>query len=382
MFVKMTSNLMNNALKHARTRIVVDLLIDDNAQDFLLTVANDGDRIPQELSDEIFTPFFKVEKSSDGFGVGLSLVKMLVELHGGSVRFYENSEPLTCFELCMPVVHAGSFNLDRSREREIEVETRSSRDDSLLDSDKKVILMVDDDVEFLDYISRLLESKFRVIRATNGSQAWDLLEKRSINMIISDIVMPEMDGRTLCTRVKSDLRFRHIPVILLSSETAAPASKSDAYACGADQIVDKPFYYEYLIACISNLLKANYISEAAKFTAEENSDSLVFTKADDGFMNMLIEMIESHIEDVDLDINKLASMMNMSRATLYRKTSEVLRVTPNDFIRTIRLKKAAELLRQKEYRVNEIAYIVGFSSSSYFSKCFYKHFGVLPKDFK
>ena len=108
----------------------------------------------------------------------------------------------------------------------------------------------------------------------------------------------------------------------------------------------------------------------------------MFTKADDGFMNMLIEMIESHIEDVDLDINKLASMMNMSRATLYRKTSEVLRVTPNDFIRTIRLKKAAELLRQKEYRVNEIAYIVGFSSSSYFSKCFYKHFGVLPKDFK
>ena len=189
MFVKMTSNLMNNALKHARTRIVVDLLIDDNAQDFLLTVANDGDRIPQELSDEIFTPFFKVEKSSDGFGVGLSLVRMLAELHGGSVRFYENSEPLTCFELRLPVVHAGSFNLDRSREREIEVETRSSRDDSLLDSDKKVVLMVDDDVEFLDYISHLLESKFRVIRATNGRQAWDLLEKRSVNMIISDIVM-------------------------------------------------------------------------------------------------------------------------------------------------------------------------------------------------
>ncbi len=382
MFVKMTSNLLNNALKHAKTKIIVELLADDNARDFLLTVANDGDRIPPELSDEIFTPFFKVEKSSDGFGVGLSLVRMLVELHGGLVRFYENSEHLTCFELRMPIIHAGSFRLDRSRERETEVETRTSREDSPLDSDKKVILMVDDDVEFLDYISRLLESKFRVIRATNGNQAWNLLEKRSVNMIISDIVMPDMDGRTLCTRVKSDLRFRHIPVILLSSETAAPASKSDAYACGADQIVDKPFYYEYLLACISNLLKTNYISDASKFTAEESSDSLVFTKADDGFMNMLIEMIESHIEDVDLDINKLASMMNMSRATLYRKTSEVLRVTPNDFIRTIRLKKAAELLRQKEYRVNEIAYIVGFSSSSYFSKCFYKHFGVLPKDFK
>lgn len=382
MFVKMTSNLLNNALKHAKTRIIVELIADDNAKDFLLTVANDGDRIPPELADEIFTPFFKVEKNSDGFGVGLSLVRMLVELHGGSARFYENSEHLTCFELRMPIIHAGSFKLDRTREREIEVETRTPRDDSPLDSDKKVILMVDDDVEFLDYISRLLESKFRVIRATNGSQAWDLLEKRSVNMIISDIVMPDMDGRALCTRVKSDLRFRHIPVILLSSETAAPSAKSDAYACGADQIIDKPFYYEYLLACISNLLKANYISEAAKFTAEESSDNLVFTKADDGFINMLIEMIETHIEDVDLDINKLASMMNMSRATLYRKTSGVLRVTPNDFIRTIRLKKAAELLRQKEYRVNEIAYIVGFSSSSYFSKCFYKHFGVLPKDFK
>lgn len=379
MYVKMTSNLLNNALKHAKSEIVVELRTggEDN---LLLSVSNDGDRIPEELSEKIFTPFFKVREDSDGFGIGLSLVRSLAELHGGSVRHFETGDDLTCFEISLPLAHAGSFNLDRSRSEE--AETVESGDDSPLDSEKKIVLMADDDVEFLDYISRLLESKFRVIRATNGSQAWELLEKRNVDIVVSDIVMPDMDGRALCSRIKSDVRFRHIPVILLSSGTASPAAKSEAYGCGADQIVDKPFYYEYLLACMSNLLKSNYISEAAKFTAEESSDNIVFTRADDGFMNMLVEMIENHIEDVDLDINKLASMMNMSRATLYRKTSEVLRVTPNDFIRMIRLKKAAELLRQKEYRVNEIAYIVGFSSSSYFSKCFYKHFGVLPKDFK
>lgn len=380
MFVKMASNLLNNALKHGKSIIEIEIKSVDD--DFLFFVANDGDKIPAEMSEKIFAPFFKLDENSDGFGVGLSLVKYLAELHNGTVRFYENPDGLTCFEIRLPKVQAGSFRLDRDRLRDNSESTCGPKEDNPFDSEKKVVLMVDDDVEFLDYISNLLETKFRVIRATNGTQAWELLEKRSVNLVISDIVMPDMNGLELCSRIKSNLRMRHVPVILLSSETAATSAKSEAYASGADQVCDKPFYFEYLLACISNLLKTNYISEAAKLTSEDSSDNIVFTKSDDGFMNMLIEMIESHIEDVDLDINKLASMLNMSRATLYRKTSEILRVTPNDFIRTIRLKKAAELLRQKEYRVNEIAYIVGFSSSSYFSKCFYKHFGVLPKDFK
>ncbi len=379
MFVKMTSNLLNNALKHAHTTI--GIAIRQENEDFVLSVSNDGDRIPPESAGKLFTPFFKVQQDSDGFGIGLSLVRSLAELHGGGVRYFETEEGHTCFEIRLPLTQPDSFRIDTKRERETETE-QPETENSLLDSEKKVVLMVDDDVEFLDYISNLLESTFRVIRATNGNQAWKLIGRKSIDIIISDIVMPDMDGRTLCRKIKEDLRYRHIPVILLSSETTTSAAKSEAYSCGADFIVDKPFYYEFLIACISNLLKSHYIAETSKFTGEQCSDNLVFTRADDGFINSLIEMIQSHIEDVDLNIDKLASMMNMSRATLYRKTSEVLKVTPNDFIRLIRLKKAAELLRQGEYRVNEIAYIVGFSSSSYFSKCFFKQFGVLPKDFK
>ena len=381
MLVKIVSNLMNNALKHAQSLVSLSLQASDT--DFLMTVRNDGDRIPASVAEEIFTPFFQIDRRADGFGVGLALVKSLCDLHSGSVKVYEDRDMYTCFEVKLPLVQQDSFKLEKSKDREIEREVNSAKqEEKILDGEKKVLLAIDDDVEFLEYISRLLEAKFRVIRATTGSQGLELLSKMPVDIVLSDIVMPGTDGLALCRRLREEPVFRNIPVILMSSDTASSAAKAEAYEAGADYVLDKPFYFDFLTACINNIFKTNYISSASKFAAEEQPANIVFTKADDGFVKVLIEMIENHLEDADLDINKLSSMMNMSRATLYRKTSEVLRATPNDFIRMMRLKKAAELLRQKEYRVNEIAYIVGFSSPSYFSKCFFKYFGVLPKDFK
>ena len=189
-----------------------------------------------------------------------------------------------------------------------------------------------------------------------------------------------MNGIHLCEKLKSDKRYSNIPVILLSSENSRE-SKMSGISAGADMYIEKPCYMDYLISCMENLFKSGYISDATKLSNEQVDAAMVYTKSDEAFMNRLTELIYAHIEEVDLDVNKLAGMLNMSRATLYRKVKDSLHVTPNDFIRIIRLKKAAEFLRQKDYRINEIAYIVGFNSSSYFSKCFKKQYGVLPKDF-
>lgn len=169
-------------------------------------------------------------------------------------------------------------------------------------------------------------------------------------------------------------------MIFLTAEVS-PQFKADAALAGADDYLGKPVYMDFLVSSIENQLRNGYVSETIRNIGETEPSNLVYTKADESFLNALTQLINDHLEEADLDVNKLASLMNMSRATLYRKVKESLKVTPNDFIRVVRLKKAAELLRQKEYRINEIAYITGFSSSSYFSRCFYRQYGVLPKDF-
>ncbi len=376
MFTKITSNLLNNAMKHSRSFVKVEL--SQEADTFSMIVSNDGDRIPPEASHKIFTPFFKLDDSSDGFGVGLSLVRSLCELHSGSVSYFEDKDNLTCFEVVLPSVQAGSFNMDKGEE---DTGPGPKKDERVLDEGKKVILVVDNDVSFLDYVSRLLDERFQVLKASSGELALEMISETNVDVVISDIVMPGLDGLGLCSRIKEDVRYRKIPVILVSSEAAARSSRVDAMQAGADLVVEKPFRLEWLVAGIDNLIKTEYISSIQP-DDEESDFGIIYTKADDGFVKMLVGIIENNLEDVDLDTSRLASMLNMSRATLYRKVSEVLNVTPNDFIRIIRLKRAAELLRRKEYRVSEISYIVGFRSSSYFSKCFSKYYGVLPKDFK
>lgn len=379
MFTKIMSNLLNNAMKHAGSSVKVELL--PCGDTFSLVISNDGDRIPPEAGRKIFTPFFKVDSNTDGFGVGLSLVQSLCELHRGSVEYYESEDLLTCFRVVLPCVQVGSFSLSSGEDGGRKDAVREAkRDERVLDDGKKVILAVDDDASFLDYVSRLLESRFRVLKASSGEQALDILSDCNADVVMSDIVMPGIDGICLCSRLKEDVRYRNIPVILLSNEAAAKSSRVEAMQAGADLIVDKPFRLEWLLAGIDNLLKSNYMFQLQP-EEERSSADIIYTKADDGFLKVLVNTIEENLEDVDLDTNKLASLLNMSRITLYRKVSEVLNITPNDFIRMIRLKRAAELLRRKEYRVSEIAYIVGFRSSSYFSKCFCRQYGVLPKDF-
>lgn len=377
-FTKILSNLFNNALKHAGTFIKVCL--EEQGDSFRLTVTNDGDKIPKDFAEKVFTPFFKMDEGSLGTGIGLPFARTLVESHRGSL-FIDTEQENVTFVMILPCKQESVLSL-------LEEETQTA-DDDLRDvsglpesEDKKVILSVEDNEEFQSFMAKQLERKYKVWKAGNGQEALEVLAKNTVDLIISDVMMPVMDGMALCKAVKEDLRYSHIPVILLTAKTGLQA-QLDGLKIGADEYIAKPYSIDYLDARIENLLlNRRKIQEAYRQSPETTVEAIAHSKADEEFLNKLVEAIHSRLDEVDLDVDALAVMMNMSRATLYRKVKSISELTPNDFIRLIRLKKAAELLREKEYRINEIAFIVGFSSSSYFSKCFYKQFGVLPKDFE
>ena len=212
-------------------------------------------------------------------------------------------------------------------------------------------------------------------------EALKVLEGHTVNLIVSDIMMPEMDGLELCDRIKSDLDYSHIPIVLLTAKTTLQ-SKIDGLKSGADAYIEKPFSVEYLKVSVANLL-SNHEKLHAAFAHSPfiQTNSMAMTKADETFLKTLNEVIVANMQNPDFCLDDMASLLNMSRSSLNRKIKGVLDMTPNDYIRLERLKKAAQLLREGECKVNEVCYMVGFNTPSYFTKCFQKQFGILPKDF-
>lgn len=380
---KISSNLLNNALKHAKSIIYVRLTSGDDA--FRLEVENDGEAIPPELTKKIFDPFFKVDENKQGSGLGLPFARSLTELHGGII-YIDTRKSLTTFVLELPLHQKTAIGLAEDKESIRELlppdEKITGADETAKSGHRKTILLVEDNAEFLQFSVSRLDPDYRIVTAGNGLQAQKKLDEEPVDMVISDIMMPLMDGIALCKYIKENLKYSHIPVILLTAKTALQA-KIEGLKTGADEYIEKPFSMDFLKARIVNLLEnRDKIKESYMRSPELAYDTIVHSKADEEFLGSLMEQIHAHLEDTDLGVDKLAVAMNMSRATLFRKVKNISELTPNDFIRLVRLKKAAKLLKEREYRVNEIAFIVGFSSASYFSKCFYKQFGMLPKDFK
>jgi len=381
-FTKIVSNLIHNALKHARHRIQLSV---EEADGYIkLAIANDGERIDHDLADKIFLPFFKLDEKSQGSGLGLAFSKSLAELHNGNLYLDQSGEETT-FVLELPIHQAGHVRHEDSLGEPLMdgfPQQQLTDVDELLRVDlKKTILLVEDNVEFQHFVAGQLQRDYHVLMAGHGEEAISMLNKTPVDIVICDIMMPVMDGITFCKYVKENLKYSHIPVILLTAKTGLQ-SKIDGLKTGADEYIDKPYSIDFLRARIENLLESRRkIREAYHTLPETAYETIAHSKADERFLDELVNVIHARLDEVDLDVDKLAESLNMSRATFYRKVKHISELTPNDFIRLVRLKKAAELLRAKEYRVSEIAYLVGFSSPSYFSKCFQKQFGVLPKDF-
>ncbi len=244
-----------------------------------------------------------------------------------------------------------------------------------------VLLIVDDEEDILELLESILESRYQVKKASNGEEALSIISEETVHLIISDVMMPEMDGFELCKRVKSGVEYSHIPVILLTAKNTIQA-KVEGLELGADAYIEKPFSKEYLQAQIHSLLTNRaMIREYFSSSPLVHIKSIAHTKADEKFLIQLNSSIHEHMEDLDLDVEKLARIMNMSRITLYRKIKAVSDMTPLELINITRLKKAAELLANADYKIYEVADMVGYSSQSNFARNFLKQFKMTPTDY-
>lgn len=383
LFTKILSNIVNNALKHTSSFISIELSTSDNK--FYISVTNDGDVIPAEYTEKIFTPYFKIDEKSQGSGIGLPFALKLAQLHNGSISLDQVHTKHTCFVIDLPITQPGAFDFSSNTSDSPEI---AEKEEDQIEKELKVvkkttILFAEDNEDFLNFLTKQHFADYTILRATNGKEALSILQehKGGVDMVITDLMMPIMDGMELSRKIREDLRYSHIPIIVLTAKTNIQ-TKMECMNIGIDDYIEKPFSADFLKARVENLISnRKTIANSLNNSPEVPLNSIAHSSQDKQFIAEVVKIINEHIEETDLNVDMIAGAMNMSRATFYRKVKSISQLTPNDFIRLTRLKRAAELLKQNDYRVNEIAYIVGFSSSSYFSKCFQKQFGVLPKKY-
>lgn len=388
---KILANLLSNAFKFTPDGGTITIRLQDHAGYVTLSVEDNGKGIqPQNLS-AVFDQFFTGDNLT-GTGIGLHLTHEFVSMHKGSIHVESEPGKRTVFFVELPKgkshfdetctftpsvteLSSGVANLDTREMDEIVNRTYDY-----------TILVVEDDPDINAYLQKELKSNFRILTAVNGVVAIDILAKENISLVISDVMMPEMNGYELCKQVKSNIAFSHIPVILL---TALSDDKQRMYgiASGADEFIQKPFNIEELKLRIVRLLEERARLRNA-FTQELQSPAISNLKIgktesmDDLFMRKFIALIEESYPDSDFSIEKASDMLGLSRVHLYRKVKELTGVTPTDFLRNYRLKRAAALLREKGRNVNEVAYATGFSSPPYFSKCFKAAYNITPTEYQ
>lgn len=249
-------------------------------------------------------------------------------------------------------------------------------------ANRPTVLLVDDNEEILDFISDDLSERYSVITARNGREALDLLNVHSVQLVISDIMMPEIDGFELCRLIKSDFEYSHIPVVLLTARNTLQ-SKIEGLELGADAYIEKPFSPEHLQVQIANLLlNRSKIKDYFANSPLVHIKTMAYSKADENFLEKLNEAVNRNIANIDLDVEHLADSMNMSKPTLYRKIKAISNLTPHELINIARLKKAAQLLAENEFKIYEIAEMVGYSSQTHFGRSFAKQFGMPPTEYK
>lgn len=379
---KIISNLLNNGVKYASTYLRISLETDEKV--FHIRTFNDGEMIPDTMKEEIFKPFVRLDKEDEvttGTGIGLALSRSLAELHQGSLMM-EKGEEVNCFCLTLPVNQDSTITLSAENVSQVEENSCGWEQEETDTKEKKpMILVVEDNPDMLAFIRKQFTTEYSVLTAMNGIEALAVLDNHYVNLVVSDVMMPQMDGFELCKTIKSDLSYSHIPVVLLTAKTNIQ-SKIEGLELGADAYIEKPFSVEYLLANISSLIhnreKLRQTFAKSPFVA---ANTMALTKADEEFIWKLNDIIQANLHNPEFSMEDMADALKMSRSSFYRKIKGVLDLSPNEYLRLERLKQAAQLLKEGKSRVNEICYTVGFNSPSYFSKCFLKQFGVLPKDF-
>lgn len=383
---KILVNLMGNAIKYARAHIELKLIAGDAGYE--IQVIDDGPGVPDDQKTKIFEAFYQLPDdkvaASAGTGIGLAFAKSLAEAHRGTLRLEDNDAGGSSFILSLPIE-------ERDTEETLNIVEISSDNEHLADrvpsefiGKKFTVLLVEDNVELLNLTRESLSKWFRVLKAANGRKALEVLAQESVDVIVSDVMMPEMDGLELCSKVKSEIDYSHIPVILLTAKTTLE-SKVEGLECGADVYIEKPFSVKQLYMQIENLLKLRrsfhkLMVSLSEVAVSATSTELSMSQKDCEFVAKIQAIISEQLADENFSIDTLAEQMNMSRSNFYRKIKALSGMSPNDYLKTLRMNRAAELIKNGT-RISEVAVQVGFTSSSYFAKCFKAQYGVLPKDY-
>lgn len=388
---KILCNLMTNALKFTRDRIVVEVVSDGRI--FELRVEDNGIGIKQEELKNIFHAFRHYDKpakvSIPGFGLGLSIASMLARKMNAEIRVESEFGVFTRFTVIFPLSAASGEKQPAAEIRIPEPEPAAESENTPPPHEETgphaetaaSILLVEDDRDLREYLARALDRHYSILTACDGVEAFEVLAEHSADVIVSDVIMPRMNGIELCKRLKDEVNFCHIPVVLLSVNASLPA-KTSGLEGGADIYIEKPVDIDFLIVQINSLLnKRRMLWDVFSRRPLIPISSVSQTTTDEVFLNQINEIIESNLSNPQFAVEDLAQMIYMSRSVLYVKMKNLFGMTPNNFIKLVRLRRAAQYLTQGTYKVNEICYLVGFNTPSYFAKCFQEQFGVLPKDF-
>lgn len=378
---KILSNLLSNAVKYAKSIIVLSFKTDRAEKSFAIDVMNDGEAVPDKIADRIFEPFYRGDNSmhKPGTGLGLPLARSLAEMHRGSLQLIRQKSDMTTFRVCLPACQKDPILT--GREEELEQQDCLIEHAYKRDAARPTILIVEDSKEMQHFLAMEINEKYNVMTADNGEMALSVLRHERIQLVVTDIMMPVMDGFALLKRIKAEIEFSHIPVILLTAKTTMQ-SKLEGLEQGADAYIEKPFSSEILLAQIANLLaNREYLRELYFHSPVASLKSIANTKADEVFLIKLNEIINANIGNDYLDVDMIAEKMNTTRSTLYRKINAISNLSPNELIKISRLKKAAELLAHGNLKIYEVSQAVGFVSQPYFSREFTKQFKMSPTEY-
>ena len=386
-------NLLSNAFKftseHGTIQVILDLQQQIAGGIFskyvAIKVKDSGIGIPAEEHDKIFERFFQHDTPgsilNQGSGIGLAISKEFVRLHQGTISVQSEPGKGTCFIVLLPVTQTMAVAEDEPappieenlQEEEAKSEKTARR--------KPVILIVDDNEDIRFYLKDNLRRNYTVYEAVNGAEGLEKTHSHNPDLVVSDVMMPVMDGMELCRKIKHDKQTSHIPVILLTARSAAEP-KLEAFQVGANDYVTKPFSFEMLQSRIKNLLaQQEAMRKLFQKQLEVNPTEISITSVDEQFIRQSLEEVEKNISDPEFSVEDLSRALHMSRVALYKKLLALTGKSPLDFIKTIRLKRAAQLLEKSQQTVSEIAYEVGFNNPKYFARTFRKEFGVLPSEY-
>ena len=388
---KVLVNLLSNAFKFTPEGGSVRIELTEEGDRVFIRVIDTGSGIQPGNLPHLFDRFYTEDRSM-GTGIGLHLVKEYIHMHGGEIRVESEPGQRTTFTVCL---RKGKAHFEDSDLMETSVSHQAYEASRLDDSETKemlsktypyTILITEDDDEVRGFLERELSLHFKIRTAANGKEALRVLEEEEISLVVSDVMMPEMNGFELCRTIKSQLPFSHIPVILLTALTDE-RQRIFGITGGADDYIQKPFHTDYVKIKIIHLLQERQkLRERLLEKLRDNklllSESEKVESIDDAFLRKFAEQIEAVYADPEYNVEKLSETLGLSRGHLHRKIKELTGTAPVEFLRTYRLNKATQLLRQNAYTVSEVAYRTGFSSPAYFSKCFKAVYGVTPTEYQ